>query len=80
MKKSSLHFGELTEKRINEIHDYLEKIQVDTADQNNIIFSIRDRNKLEHNIREQLIKGGGILTREKAHIIIKRVNKELGNE
>ena len=80
LKKSSLHFGELTEKRINEIHDYLEKIQVDTADQNNIIFFIRDRNKLEHNIREQLIKGGGILTREKAHIIIKRVNKELGNE
>lgn len=79
-EKSSLHFGELTEKRINEIHDYLEKIQVDTTNQNKIIFFIRDRNKSAHNIRKELIKGGGILTRENAQIIINRVNKQLGNE
>ncbi|MCK9413659.1 MAG: pentapeptide repeat-containing protein [Prolixibacteraceae bacterium] len=79
-KKSSIHFGELTEKRIIEIQANLAKIHVDTANQNNIIFFIRDRNKSEHNLREQLIKGGGILTIENAQIIINRVNKQLGNE
>jgi hypothetical protein len=77
---SSLHFGKLTDKRINEINEFLEKLEVDKANQININSSITRRNSSENNIRELLVKGGGILTKEKAQEIIDRVNKQLGNE
>lgn len=73
------HFGPLIEKDIDSIRTDLVNMSVNKQNLEHIIWLVNLNNDANEDMYEMFMKGRAILTNEDADNIIRRVNKDLGN-